>query len=85
MLKYAEKQVIETEVSLVSVVCDICGKEDFYNSENLEVDAYNYVHIKKSFGYGSLIGDDDLVEIDLCEKCFLDKFGKDFIYKCIKN
>lgn len=44
----------------------------------------NFVHIRKDFGYGSEIGDEEEISIDICEQCFIEKFGIDLIRKHIQ-
>jgi hypothetical protein len=64
-----EEKVIKNE--LVSMTCDICGKDlraDFIEDQ----ECFNIVHYG---GYGSIWGDGSIIAIDICQQCFNDKFS----------
>lgn len=81
MIQYDE--VEETRKVKISraIACDLCGETLDYLNEYDRI--YNFVHIRKEFGYGSDIGDEEEISIDICEQCFIEKFGMDFIRKHI--
>lgn len=83
MIQYDE--VEETRKVKISraIACDLCRKTLDYSNEDDKMQSYNLVHIRKEFGYGSDIGDGIEVSIDMCEQCFIEKFGMDFIRKHI--
>lgn len=67
-----------------SITCDCCGKTVKYNDGTFEsYEAENFIHIRKDFGYGSEIGDEEEISIDVCEQCFIEKFGIELIRKHI--
>jgi len=57
----------------------VVKKKNLYeeNFDNYEV--YNFISIQKEFGYGSEIGDGERISIDICEQCFIEKFGIEFL------
>lgn len=80
------KTEIETrEIKIVdSITCDICKKtfsltnptKDF-NFEN-EVEIQEFHHIDFYGGYGSVFGDSNRVQCDICQRCLNEKLGKYF-------
>lgn len=83
MIQYDE--VEETRKVKISraIVCDLCGKTLDYLNESERMQSYNFIHIRKDLGYGSEIGDEEEISIDICEQCFIEKFGIELIRKCI--
>jgi hypothetical protein len=61
-----------TTNKLVSMTCDICGK-DLQANFIEEQECFNIVHYG---GYGSIFGDGSIVAVDICQQCFKDKFGE---------
>ena len=55
---------------LESVICDVCGKEYI---DEFEIQEFYY--IRHSTGWGSIIGDELEIELDICQHCF-DKLFK---------
>lgn len=92
MISKKEIEVIDKKYITDYIECDMCHNK--FHINKIEEDgsilqdnaieafqAYNMIHIRKSFGFCSIIGDEDIVEIDLCEECFIKLFGMDFINK----
>lgn len=80
MIEYEE--IKEEKIYKISktMICDCCGKKKNLYGENFDnYEAYNFISIQKEFGYGSEIGDDEKISIDICEQCFIEKFGIEFI------
>jgi len=50
---------------MIKYICDICKKEITDEWEIQEM-----IHISHACGYGSVIGDGTIIDIDICEKCF---------------
>lgn len=66
---------IETmeSVSIVKQInCDRCGKV----AERSDLDFHAMTSVSFSAGYGSIFGDGNRVEIDLCEPCLKDTLGE---------
>ena len=84
MIQYDE--IEETRKVRISraLTCDLCGKTLDYSNREDRMQLYNFVHIQKEFGYGSDVGDNEEVSIDICEKCFIEKFGIELIKRCTK-
>ncbi len=76
-----EKVEIKEEVEkTVSITCDICGKTYTYDTYDTEADnileIQEFIHIKNNCGYGSIFGDGDTIELDMCQHCFKEKLGQ---------
>ena len=69
---------IEEEVEkIVSITCDICGKTYMYDTKSDDIsEIQEFIHIKNNCGYGSIFGDGDTVELDMCQHCFKEKLGQ---------
>jgi len=73
MKNYKEEEVIITKQVLISLTCDICKKtivRDDY------VEFQEFICISFTGGYGSIFGDGDTLEIDICQHCFKEKLGE---------
>ena len=66
------KRFIERKV--ISITCDICGKTYCKTKDIFEVAEFH--HINFIGGYGSVFGDEALVQCDICQHC---------LYKMIKD
>lgn len=77
------ERVVNTK-DVKAITCDICGKSYKAESEDWreECSVSNFVSIRKEFSYPSYL-DGEEVSIDICEECFIEKFGTDFINKHI--
>jgi len=74
MIKYKTEKV-ESKV-LVSVTCDVCKKEFFYESvqERMEIEEFHYIRF--TGGYGSIFGDGASISCDICQHCLKEKLGE---------
>jgi hypothetical protein len=72
MIKYEWREYKERVPK--STICDLCGKEVIHPNKESAGDVGNIIHIGKVFGYGSEF-DGMLLEMDICEKCFIEKIG----------
>lgn len=80
MIQYDEVEETRKVKISKTMICDCCGKKKNLYGENFDCyEAYNFISIQKTFGYGSEIGDDERTSIDICEQCFIEKFGIEFI------
>lgn len=72
------KEKIEIkEEKTVSITCDVCGKTYIDHVENSDIlEIQEFIHIKNDCGYGSIFGDGDTVELDMCQHCFKEKLGQ---------
>ena len=74
MRKYKEQQI--TEKHLVEITCDVCKKTFVINDVN-EIDEIQEFHYINFYGgYGSIFGDETLVQCDICQHCLNEKLGK---------
>jgi len=61
-------------LSEVSITCDICGNE--YDMQ-ADIDEYQeFTRIRNYAGYGSIFGDNNDVECDICQNCLKSKLGE---------
>lgn len=70
MIEYKTKEVKETYP--VAKICDKCGRR----VEKTDIIEWQeFYHISFTGGYGSIFGDTELVEIDLCQHCLMELIG----------
>lgn len=60
---------------MISVTCDVC-KDVIVD----EMEMQEMIHIEHVGGYNSIIGDCKLIELDICQHCFVIAF-RDAIYE----
>jgi len=76
MIKYKKiKEEIYTKKP-VSITCDICKKEYRYDDNSTIYEIQEFNKIRFTGGYGSIFGDEDKIECDICQYC---------LYKMIKG
>lgn len=56
----------------VNITCDVCEKDYTDNTFELQ----EFTHIKMFCGYGSVFGDGNWIECDICQNCLKEKFGQ---------
>lgn len=71
MIKYKNKKVSIQEI--ISITCDIC-KKTFKANDWTE--SQEFVKIRQDCGFGSVFGDTNIVEIDICQHCLKEKLGE---------
>jgi len=64
------KTEIKEHLSLSSVVCDKCGK-----TMNDAYEIQECLSIHEQCGYGSVFGDGNEIELDLCQDCLKELLG----------
>lgn len=74
MINKEEKEELVVREVAVSVVCDVCGKS--FSMEDDVFEVQEFVHIRLHGGYGSVFGDGDLVELDMCQHCLKKHLGE---------
>lgn len=80
MIEYEEIKKEKIYKISKTMICDCCGKKKNLYEENFDnYEVYNFISIQKEFGYGSEIGDSERISIDICEQCFIEKFGIEFL------
>jgi hypothetical protein len=72
MRKFEKIEEKVTTEKLVSMTCDICGRE-LLNDFIQEQECFNITH---TGGFGSIFGDGITIKIDICQQCFLSKLGR---------
>ena len=57
---------------MVDYKCDICGRIAKANSTDItEMTEYNgFIKIRECGGYGSVFGDEEEINYDICQHCF---------------
>ena len=71
MIKY--KEVKKPTQEIVSVKCDVCGKEYNKGQDDFEIEEFH--HIRFTGGYASVFGDGTQVECDICQHCLQKMIG----------
>ena len=60
----------------VTLTCDICKKTYQYDdTTEAQFEIQEFLHIRFTGGYGSVFGDGDRVECDICQRCVKEKLG----------
>lgn len=70
-MKKFEKLVTEQDY-LTSIICDCCKKE-YLETDIFEIE--EFLSISKMVGYGSIFGDESIIELDLCQHCVKNFLG----------
>jgi len=68
-------QTFEEEIP-VSITCDVCKKEYFYDEPNSCMETQEFHVIRLTGGYGSVFGDGSFVKGDICQHCLKEKLGE---------
>jgi len=79
MIKYTEKTETKTEKIPTSIMCDICKKEYSLSEERGNVDileTQEFHHVRFTGGYGSVFGDCNKIECDICQHCLKKLIGE---------
>lgn len=74
-MKIIEKQQIEQEF-IKAVKCDVCGKEYSCIGTKDVFELQEMVSIKHRCGFGSIFGDGNIINTDVCQHCFKKIFDK---------
>lgn len=72
----------------ISLICDKCKKEYFYNKDEDIFEIQEFHHINFQGGYSSIFGDGKIVSYDICQHCLYkwlinDKIKKDLPSKTL--
>lgn len=74
MIKNREIEVKDVWKEPYEMECDICHK--VFSCKDDIFETQEFVNIRFIGGYGSVFGDGDTVEIDICQNCFKEKLGE---------
>lgn len=69
-MRQTRTRTIQEEI----VVCDRCHRE--MDPESTDLEWQERIAIRFRAGYGSVFGDGNLVEADICQYCLQEVFGK---------
>ena len=79
-----ETKEIKTPISTTCDTCDTCDicKTKYIYDDNTEsiYEAQEFLHIRRYGGYGSVFGDGETVECDICQHCLLTMINNKFRY-----
>ena len=70
MIEREKIKVTKEEEKIIRVTCDFCG----YEFDKVTTDSNGFGQLSIGFGYGSSF-DDDYFHLQICDKCFIEKFG----------
>lgn len=77
MINKQKVEIKEEAEKIVSITCDVCGKTYIDRMENSDIlEIQEFIHIKEYCGYGSIFGDGDIIELDICQHCLKEKLGQ---------
>jgi len=66
-------EAVRSQPYIQSLICDRCGREA--ERDGLECEFHEFTSIQNRAGYGSIFGDGNRVEVDLCQHCVKDTLG----------
>lgn len=79
MIEYKEVEEIVKTYKPLKITCDVCGKSYSYDKDSDDVmETQEFQLIRFTGGYGSVFGDEETVELHICQHCLQDKLGKYF-------
>jgi len=70
------KKVTITRDEFVALICDKCGRRSARSDSESVYELQEYSTITIHGGYGSIFGDGDSFECDLCQHCTKELLGK---------
>jgi len=74
------KRKLEEVSFLDKIICDFCKKEYSIDVSNDIYEIQEFVSVYRTGGYGSIFGDGDELQVDICQHCFkkiiMDKIEK---------
>jgi hypothetical protein len=86
MINYKEITKTVTEKIPVSVTCDVCKKsweerdvvlsEHGSHSETDIIESQEMHRFRWQGGYGSILGDMNILELDICQHCWKERLGE---------
>lgn len=77
MIIYKKIQESKLAEIPISITCDVCKKEYFYDADDKsDIEIQEFHCIRLTGGYGSMFGDGMEIECDICQHC---------LYKLIKK
>jgi hypothetical protein len=66
-----KKEITEKTLIPTKVICDICGAAYSTELSSDEIfEAQEFISIRRQGGYGSIFGDEEPIEVDICQYCF---------------
>lgn len=78
MKTYKTESIIKDVRTVTGVICDVCGKSHHIGNNNIndELEFYEFINIHHDCGYGSIFGDGNQINIDICQYCVKKLLGK---------
>ena len=70
MIKTRKIKITKENEEVVEAICDFCG----YKFDKTTIKCGGFGQLGFSFGFGSSF-DDDYFKLEICDKCFIEKFG----------
>ncbi len=63
------KRVRVRKETTVAVICDLCGSRYVKGGDEDDFEIQEFLFIRFTGGYGSVFGDLDQIECDICQRC----------------
>jgi len=66
-------EAVRTQIDIQSLICDRCGRRA--ERDDVDCEFHEFTSIYYRAGYGSIFGDGNNIELDLCQHCVKDTLG----------
>jgi hypothetical protein len=66
-------EAVRSQPYILRLICDRCGRQA--ERDDLDCEFHEFTSIKYRAGFGSIFGDGNGVEVDLCQHCLRDTLG----------
>ncbi len=66
-------EAVRSQPYIQRLICDRCGRQA--ERDDLDFEIHEFTSIQYRAGYGSIFGDGNRVEVDLCQRCVKDTLG----------
>jgi hypothetical protein len=66
-------EAVRAQPYIQRLICDRCGRQA--ERDDLDCEFHEFMSIQNRAGYGSIFGDGNRVEVDLCQRCVKDTLG----------
>lgn len=68
------KVILTEHQEVIAVSCDCCGRVYTKDQDELEIEEFQFIRFIG--GYGSIFGDGNSCEVDICQHCVDTMLGK---------
>ena len=72
MVEYDKSEIV-VQGKVISITCDVCKKT---SPIELWEESQEFSYIRLHGGFGSIFGDGNVVNLDICQHCLKEKLGE---------